>query len=210
MGVGPRGRVRVEPKEADLARWIERLFRRQRQDPRDVLLAAMSDFSGSDLASRAGAFYDNPQQFEAFLDGVNQEAPWSADERVPTAAELAFEIFFNLLIENNYIGHITWDAGGDEVLDSYDRLFSTAGLAKFTDDEREDAARICTRCRKRGDPLLMLFDHLHAAAKRRGREIVHFNMGQGDQFPALLTPDAYRRWERWNAPKFGKGFPVIP
>jgi hypothetical protein len=169
-----------------------------------------TDFSDSDLAARAVAFYDNPQQFEAFLEGVNQEAPWSADERVPTPAQLAFEIFFNLLIENNYLGYIAWDAGGDEVLEGYDRLFSTAGLDKFTDGEREEAARICTRCRKRGDPLLMLFDHLHAAAKTRGRKIVHFNMGQGDQFPALLTPDAYRRWERWNAPKFGKGFPVIP
>ena len=192
-----------------MASWVQRL-RRKTQDPRDVLLAAMTDFSDSDLASRAVAFYDNPQQFETFLDAVNQEAPWSADERVPTPAELAFEIFFNLLIENNYLGYIAWDAGGDEVLEGYDRLFSTAGLAKFTDGEREEAARICTRCRKRGDPLLMLFDHLHAAAKTRGREIVHFNMGQGDQFPALLTPEAYRRWTRWNAPKFGKGFRVIP
>ena len=90
---------------------------RQRPDPRDVLLAAMTDFSDSDLASRAVAYYDNPQQFEAFLDEVNQESPWSGDERVPTPAELAFEIFFNLLIENNYLEYIAWDAGGDEVLD---------------------------------------------------------------------------------------------
>jgi hypothetical protein len=103
---------------------------------------------------------------------------WSADERVPTPAELAFEIFFNLLIENDHLGHIAWDAGADEVLEGYDRLFSTAGLAKFTDGEREEAASICTRCRKRGDLLLMLFDHLHAAAKTRGREIVHFNMAR--------------------------------
>src|SRR5215467_3687332 len=66
MGVGPRGRVRVELKEADLARWIQRPFRRQRQDPRDVLLAAMTDFGD--------AAYDDPQQFEAFLDSVNQES----------------------------------------------------------------------------------------------------------------------------------------
>ena len=102
----------------------------------------------------------------------------TADQRVPTPAELAFEIFFNLLIENNQLGHIAWDAGGDEALEGYDRLFSTAGLAKFTDGECEEAANICTRCRKRGDPLLMLFDHLHAAAKTRGREIVHSNMGK--------------------------------
>jgi hypothetical protein len=34
-------------------------------------------------------------------------------------AELAFEIFFVLLRENNYLGHVDWDAGGDEVLESY-------------------------------------------------------------------------------------------
>src|SRR5262245_34108083 len=170
----------------------------------------MTDFSNPALASRAVALYDNPQQFEAFLDRVNQEAPWSADERVPTPAELAFEIFFNLLSENNYLGYVDCDAGADQVLEAYDRLFLRASLAKFTPAEREDAAGICSRCRKRGDPLLMLFDHLHAATKARGREIVHFNMGQADQFPALLTPEAYQRWTRWNAPKFGKGFPVIP
>src|SRR5262249_20264701 len=201
---------RVELKEADLARWIQRLFRRQRQDPRDVLLAAMTDFGDAALASRAVAFYDDPQPFEAFLDSVNQEAPWSADERVPTPAELAFEIFFYLLSENNYLGYVDWDAGADQVLEAYDRLFLRSGLAKFTAAEREDAARICLRCRKRGDPLLMLYDHLETAAKARGRKIVHFNMGQGDQFPSLLTPDAYQRWTRWKAPKFGKEFPVIP
>ena len=67
--------------------------------------------------------------------------------------------------------------GADEVLDAYDRLFSRTGLAKFTDPEREEAARICTRCRTRGE---MLFDHLDAAAKTRAREIVHFNMGQAE------------------------------
>ena len=147
MGVGPRGRVRVELKEADLARWILRPFRRQRQDPRDVLLAAMTDFGDAALASRAVAFYDDPQQFEAFLDSVNQEAPWSADERVPTPAELAFEIFFYLLSENNYLGYVDRDAGADQVLEAYDRLFLRVGLAKFTAAERENAARICLRCR---------------------------------------------------------------
>jgi len=191
-----------------LASWVQR-FRRKTHDPRDVLLAAMTDFSNSALASRAIAFYDDPQQFEVFLEGVRQDAPWSADERVPMPAELAFEIFFVLLLEDNYIGYVDWDAGGGEVLDAYDRLFSRADLAKFTAAEREQAARICIRCRKRGDPLLMLFDHLQAAAKARAREIVRFQMGQADQFPALLTPEAYRRWTRWSAPKFGKGFPVI-
>ena len=192
-----------------MASWVQMLFRRQRQDPRHVLRQAVTDFSNSALASRALAFYDDPQQFEAFLESVRQEAPWSADERVPMPAELAFEIFFVLLLEDNYIGYVDWDAGGGEVLDAYDRLFSRAGLAKFTAAEREEAARICIRCRKRGDPLLMLFDHLQSAAKARAREIVRFHMGQADQFPALLTPEAYRRWTRWNAPKFGKGFPVI-
>jgi hypothetical protein len=125
-------------------------------------------------------------------------------------AELAFEMFFVLLLENNYLGYVDWDAGGDEVLEAYDRFFLRAGLAKFTDAEREEAARICTPCRQRGDPLLTLFDHLAAAAKTRAWEIVRFNMGQADQFPALLTPEAYRRWTRWNASKFCKGFPVIP
>ena len=170
----------------------------------------MTDFSDSALASRAVAFYDNPQQFQAFLESMSQEAPWEEYARAPMSAELAFEIFFVLLRESNYVGYVDWDAGGDEVLDAYDRLFLRAGLAKFTDAEREEAARICTRCRERGDPLLMLFDHLAAAAKTRDREIVHIYMGQADQFPALLTPEAYRRWTRWNAPKFGKGFPVIP
>jgi hypothetical protein len=170
----------------------------------------MTDFSNSALASRAVAFYDDPQQFEEFLDGVNREGPWAEYARAPKPAELAFEIFFVLLLENNYLGYVDWDAGGDEVLEAYDRLFLRAGLAKFTDAEREEAARICTRCRQRGDPLLMLFDHLDAAAKTRARKIVHFNMGQADQFPVLLTPEAYGRWTRWNAPKFGKGSPVIP
>jgi len=170
----------------------------------------MTDFSNSALASRAVTFYDDPQQFEAFLQSVRQDAPWSADDRVPTPAELAFEIFFVLLLEDNYIGYVDWDAGANEVLDAYDRLFSRASLAKLTDAERQMAAHICIRCRRRGDPLLMLFDHLATAAKARKREIVHFHMGQADQFPALLTAEAYRRWTRWNAPKFGKGFPVIP
>src|SRR4029453_9842655 len=60
-------RVQVELREAYLASWVQR-FRRKTKDPRDVLLAAMTDFSNSALASRAVAFYDNPQQFEAFLD----------------------------------------------------------------------------------------------------------------------------------------------
>jgi hypothetical protein len=170
----------------------------------------VTDFGNSALASRAVAFYDDPQQFEAFLDSVNQSVPWWDDDRVPAPAERAFEIFFNLLSENNYIGYVDWDAGGDQVLEAYDRLFLRAGLARFTDAEREEAARICTRCKERGDPLLMLFDHLETAVKTRGRKIVHIHLGQADQFPALLSPEAYRRWTRWSAPKFGKGFPVIP
>jgi hypothetical protein len=193
-----------------LARWIERPFRPQGQDPRAVLLAAMTDFGGSALAARAVAFYDDPRQFEAFLDGLRLEAPWTEHARAPIPAELAFEIFFVLLLENKYLGYIGWDAGADQILEAYDRLFARAGLAKFTDAERQEARRICSRCRQRGDPLLLLFDHLAAAAKARGREIVHLNMGQADQFPALLPPEAYRRWTRWNSPKFGKRFPVIP
>jgi hypothetical protein len=92
----------------------------------------------------------------------------SADERIPTPAELAFEIFFVLLLEGNYIGYVNWDAGA---LDAYDRLFSRTGLAKFTDSEREEAARICTRCRRCGNPLLILFDHLDAAAKTRAGKL---------------------------------------
>jgi hypothetical protein len=170
----------------------------------------MTDFGNSTLASRAVAFYDDPQQFETFLDSLRKDAPWFETGRAPKPAELAFEIFFVLLEENHYLGYVDWDAGGEEVLEAYDRLFLRAGLSEFTDTEREEAARICTRCRKRGDPLLMLFDHLEAAAKTRARKIVHFHMGQADQFPALLTQEAYRRWTRWNTPKFGKGFPVIP
>jgi hypothetical protein len=193
-----------------LASLVQKLFRRKSEDPRDVLLAAMIDFSNSALASRALAFFDDPRLFEEFLDSINQEGPWAEFARAPTPAELAFEIFFELLSENNYLGYVDWDAGCVEVLEAYDRLFLRASLAKFTDAEREVAARICTRCKKRGDPLLMLFDHLEAAAKTRARRIVRFNMGQADQFPALLTPEACRRWTRWNAPKFGKGFPTIP
>ncbi len=67
QGRRPHGRVQVELREADLASWMQTPFRRQRQNPRDVLLAAMTDFSNSALASRAVAFYDDPQQFEEFL-----------------------------------------------------------------------------------------------------------------------------------------------
>jgi hypothetical protein len=93
-----------------LARWIERPFRPQGQDPRAVLLAAMTDFGGSALAARAVAFYDDPRQFEAFLDGLRLEAPWTEHARAPIPAELAFEIFFVLLLENKYLGYIGWDA----------------------------------------------------------------------------------------------------
>jgi hypothetical protein len=43
----------------------------------------MTDFSNFALASRAVAFYDDLQQFEASLESVCEEAPWSSDERVP-------------------------------------------------------------------------------------------------------------------------------
>ena len=80
--------------------------------------------------------------------------------------------------ENNDLGYVDWDAGGDKALESYDRLSLRVGLAKFTDAEREQAARICAHCKKRGDPLPRLFDHLAATARTRARRIVGFNMGQ--------------------------------
>jgi hypothetical protein len=164
-----------------LARWIQRLFRRQRQDPRDVLRAGHDRFRQFRLASRAVAFYGAGTRSSS-----HQGTDWftlsrNASNCCGSSAERAFEIFFNLLSENNYIGYVDWDAGGDQVLEAYDRLFLRAGLARFTDAEREEAARICTRCKERGDPLLMLFDHLETAVKTRGREIVRIHLGQADQ-----------------------------
>jgi hypothetical protein len=81
-------------------------------------LAAMIDFSNSALAPQALAFFDDPRLLEAFLGSVNQEGPWAEYGRAPMPAELAFEIFFVLLREN-ILGYVDWDAGGDEVLKSY-------------------------------------------------------------------------------------------
>ena len=192
-----------------MAGWVQKLLggRSQARSPRDLLADAMADFANADLASQALRFYDTPQAFEIFLDENNlQEAPWSDGGRAPTSPELAFEIFFRLLIANARIGQIDWASDAAEVIQVFDRLFAAAGTAQLADAERAELEQIGSHG-KRGEAFLKLAPHLEAAAQTRGRKVAYFGMGQDAHFPALLTPQAYARWRR---AKFGKGFPVLP
>jgi len=189
--------------------WLRKLLGGANQDrsPKDVLMAVMADLANPALAAKALRLYDNPQEFEAFLANLGQEAPWSEEGRIPTPPELAFEIYFALLSENSLLGYIDWAAGREEILAEFDRLFASAGLIPFTEAERDEATRICSMCEGRGDAFPALIRHLEVAAQTRGRTVVYFGMGQDANFPLLLTPECYKRWR---FARFGTGFRVIP
>jgi hypothetical protein len=189
--------------------WLRKLLGGASHDrsPRDVLMAAMTDFATPALAAKALSFYDNPREFEAFLANLGREAPWSEEGRIPTPPELAFEIYFTLLSENSFLGNIDWAAGGEDILAEFDRLFSSAGLIPFTEAECDEATRICSTHEGRGEAFPSLIRHLEVAARNRGRTVVYFGMGQDANFPLLLKPECYKQWR---FAKFGTGFRVLP
>src|SRR5215510_10278867 len=97
--------------------WLRKLLGGASHDrsPRDVLLAAMTDLANPALAAKALSLYDNPREFEAFLDNLDLGAPWSGEGRTPTPPELAYEIYFTLLSENSFLGNIDWAAGVEDI-----------------------------------------------------------------------------------------------
>lgn len=186
--------------------WLQNVLGGPRQSPREILLAAMTDFANPELAARAVQFYDNPQEFEAYLDGLYLEPPWAEHQRAPEPAELAFEIFSELLTQNGYLGNIDWKTGHEGIFEVFDRLFASSGLPIVTDAEKIEAERIIAASKER-TVFMALWKYLDALARARERDVVHFYTGSDAHAPALLTPEARKRWR---SAKFGKGFRVIP
>lgn len=165
------------------------------------------DFANTELTALALHFFDNPRDYEAFLDQNRmQEAPWEDDARSPSPGELAFEVFFNVLISKSHIGYVDWSSGTDEIVQVFNRLFSKAGVASLAEVEQDEFFHATADC-GRGGAFPKLVPHLARAADRRGRKVVYFDMGSDANFPALLSLQAY---ERWRKAKFAEGFPVVP
>jgi hypothetical protein len=189
-------------------RLFSRIFGSRRALPPDALLQrAIAQIAGTTVAEQALAFFRDPEDFLVWLESRGQYPAYAQDEREPTPAELASEIFSQLLSDHGHIAVIDWKTGVDGIVDACDRMFALQDAPPL---EAEEIARMHATAAAGSAPdapYMGLRDRLHAAAGARGLALAHMDMGQDAHFPLALRAE---HWPQIRDARFGKHFPVIP
>ncbi len=180
----------------------------KKTDPAEVratLAGAMRDLGGEELALRVLHFFDNREAYEGWADHSVGEPAWVSDGYEPSLAEIAADIFRELLIQDRRGVIIDWAAGASGILDDIDTLFERAGKPKIDAARREALVSQYGQV-KRGDAILKLMTPVEQEAAARGLAIHWWNTEADAHLPLLLTPEARKRW---SGASFGKNFPVL-
>ena len=175
-------------------------------EPRQALSEAIHAFGGSPRVEIALRYFDDPKSFEEDVLEAGREPGWFSDEREPSEAELASGIFNFLLSHNDYIAHMDWAAGPDEIVSSLNQMFLANALPSLDETEQ---ARFHVACegQKRGGDFEACRSLMEEAARQRGGLMEYFIYGDDAHHPVFVSPEWSRRW---SSARFGKGFPVVP
>ena len=187
---------------------LSRLFGGRRDEaPETVLRTAVAAVAGEAMAARAVDFFHDPSAFLAWLDTRHQCPAFDQEEREPSPAELAWEVWFHLLTEHGHARCLDWKDGFDAIVEAYDGMFARQGAPALRPDELARLRGTAATSVPPGGPYMDLWDSLHAAARERGLALTHLDLG-GDGHCPLVFRDEFRAWLR--DARFGKGYPLLP
>jgi hypothetical protein len=188
--------------------FLSRLFGgRLDEAPEVVLRTAVAAVAGEAMATRAMDFFHDPGAFVAWLEARHQCPDFVQDEREPSPAELAWEVWFHLLSEHGYACCLDWKDGLDGIVEAFDGMFALQGAPAWRLDELARLCGIAAASEPPGGPYMDLWDSLHAAARERGLALEPLDLGNDGHCPLVFRAE-HRALLR--DARFGKGYPLLP
>lgn len=172
---------------------------------RQILQDSLRDFAGDELAQKALQLFDSEGARQQFYEDIDSEPPWAEDGRQPSQAELASELFSQLLISQNYLVVLDWADDLEQVVEGFNQLAQRANVIPLSTPEC-DEMRTKIEGAQRGEVIERLLPELQKAAKLRERTCVSLVSDSDAHFLMLVAAPIFARWR---SEKFGKNYPVL-